>query len=216
MKEDFLTIPDAPGYEINSELIMRNKKTGHLLTLLPRTKKTPERYILFVNGKQVGRGAETWRRQAVAAKQASHFEPVPGYGDRYEVSPSGIVRNRLTKRKLKLQPDGCYRLWDGKTNKDRSKTSLIYEVYDVDKRKCSPAVPVILSKGNFRQYFETLTAAAKFLAPLVYLTFGGVRRYLKQRQREIYGYKITYVEDIQDDYQRELNGLARWQRRAVI
>lgn len=215
MKEDFLTIPDAPGYEINSELIMRNKKTGHLLTLLPRTKKTPERYILFVNGKQVGRAAETWRRQAEAAKKIT-FEPVPGYGDRYEISPKGVVRNRLTKKELKLLANGCYRFWDGKTNKDRSKTSLIYEVYDVDKCKCVHAIPVILSKGRCREYFETLTEASKYLATILPLTFGGVRRYFKMRAREIHGWTVKYMTDIEDNYKQELNTLARRQRRAVI
>ena len=33
MRENFLTIPDAPRYEINSDLICRVKATGQILTL---------------------------------------------------------------------------------------------------------------------------------------------------------------------------------------
>lgn len=33
MKDDFLTIPDAPNYEINSEFVCRNKNTGEIFKL---------------------------------------------------------------------------------------------------------------------------------------------------------------------------------------
>lgn len=150
-----------------------------------------------------------------SGKTNDAFEPIPGYGDRYEISTKGVVRNRFTKKKLKLQPNGCYRLWDDVHIKDRSKTSLIYEVYDVDKRQCAPAVPVILSKGRCREYFETLTEASEYLATILPLTFDGVRRYFKMRRQEIYGWTVKYMHDIKDNYSKELNSLARRQRRAV-
>lgn len=33
VRENFLPIPDAPNYEINSQLIMRNRKTKQILSL---------------------------------------------------------------------------------------------------------------------------------------------------------------------------------------
>ena len=39
MKNDWLTIPNAPQYEINSDLVVRNKLTGKTLTLIRLKRK---------------------------------------------------------------------------------------------------------------------------------------------------------------------------------
>ena len=216
MKEDFLTIPDAPNYEINSELIMRNKTTGHLLKMLPKPGRKSMRYILFVNGKQVSRRPETWRHQAEMALSPYEWLPIPSTGDKYEMTKYGTVRNSATKRILNLGYDGLYHFWvDGKSY-IRSRDSLLYEVTGNEKFNHDLPVPVMLTQGRRSHYFDSLTAAAKFLSGVLPITWGGVRAFFKKRRREIYGWTVKYMNDIEDNYQRELNGLARRQRRAVI
>lgn len=98
MRENFLTIPDAPDYEINSDLVVRNKTTGRVLK--PIVKDGNAYYRLTLGGAKF-RTAKTFRRQAVDAVGNSIFEPIPSTGGRYEINNAGIVRNALTKKKLK-------------------------------------------------------------------------------------------------------------------
>lgn len=45
MRNDWLTVPDAPQYEINSDLVVRNKLTGKTLTPIRLKRKRLERYL---------------------------------------------------------------------------------------------------------------------------------------------------------------------------
>ena len=108
MIDNFLTIPDAPNYEINSNLLCRNKLTKHLLTLQLRPGMAP--YYSLRNKEKtkftIKRSPKTLRKQAVAAAKPDIFEPIPSANGKYEISPRGVVRNSKTKHILKRKGHG--------------------------------------------------------------------------------------------------------------
>lgn len=68
MKDNFLTIPDAPNYEINSDCVVRNKKTGKILkhTFINGNPCV----IILTNEKKTSRGVIFYSR---LASQLSHL-----------------------------------------------------------------------------------------------------------------------------------------------
>lgn len=101
MRQDFLTIPAAPNYEINSNFVCRNKKTGYVLKLY-KEKNGSEYYSMMTPaGKKYHRGPKFLRRVALAAANEDSFEPIPSLDYRYEINRAGTVRNAKTKRIVK-------------------------------------------------------------------------------------------------------------------
>lgn len=104
MKNDFLLIPDAPAYEINSELCVRNVKTGRFLKPWCHcyTKKFYVRLTVTPDGRTLSRQPRELRRQAVMSiGKGNFFLPIPSTNGRYEINPRGILRNVRTRRIIK-------------------------------------------------------------------------------------------------------------------
>lgn len=117
-KSGWLTIPDAPDYEINSKLQVRNKVTGHMLKL--QTGCKTKHYALTQNtvtGKFLCRSPKSLFRQAVAAVANDSFVPLLPPLDSYEVNKRGVCRNIRTKKIIRPRGRGkTYTLYD-KTQK---------------------------------------------------------------------------------------------------
>lgn len=205
MREDFLTIPDAPNYEINSELICRNKKTGRLLKKCSLYGQEANfTYSLRVN--KVGRRvrAITLRNKAEAAVETMEWLPVPSLGYLYELNKRGALRNIKTKLRNK-NIGGCYWLTIDKENVVVSKTSLLWEVFGIlPKNNRLRRQPCIVSKGNQRYHFDSLTEAAKFLAPKIFYSLSQVKYYFWQRKTYIFGWRINYLEEEMPNHVRGL------------
>lgn len=190
MRENFLTIPDAPDYEINSDLVVRNKKTGRCLK--PIIKDGNAYYRLNLGGGKF-RTAKTFRRQAVDAVTRTNFEPIPSANGRYEINNAGIVRNALTKKKLKPH-NKSVRFFDGHNQYFYvTINSLLWEVFGRIPAK-QAKISCTVENAHGKHFFPTMAAAAKFLAPKIFLSFGTLKTYFHKRVPKIYGWQITYFD----------------------
>lgn len=190
MKADFLEIPDARGYEVNSEGIVRNAKTGHILT-----SKTGYIRIKNTNLKRTGL---TYRKQAEAAtKDSRHWVTIPGF-ERYEMNDRGFVRNIKTKRKLKPYKLGCeiYRLRaDDDKYCNRTTKSLLWLTHGViPERAKYRCCEVTIAKCGEVLNFKNLQQCAKFLAGREFYNPSYVKFKLIDRAEEFAGWEIEYRE----------------------
>lgn len=201
MKDDFLPIPDAPDFEINSELICRNTKTDHIMTprLIKRNKNLS--YSLDTMSKRVSkkitRTAKTLRAQAVAAVTDSTFEPIPSLNGRYEINARGIVRNSKTKQIIKPDKYGFVRPYVKEQKKAVRFNNYLWEIHgSYRKPKRQNAIKCSAENDLGKHFFNSLADCAKFLAPKVFYTVKTIRfDYLTRRKPEINGWKITYYEE---------------------
>ncbi|MBQ3337532.1 MAG: hypothetical protein IJG80_09030 [Selenomonadaceae bacterium] len=194
MKDDFLTIPGT-NYEINSKLICRNKKTGHILKSY-MDKCGARCFNLLVDGKPKSRSAEYWRRFAVDAVTSHTFMPIPSLGGRYEINLTGVVRNARTKKIIKPYPNKwVVQLCMGRGKKNtRAIRNLLWEVHGkIIKRRFQPC-PCSAENNTGKFFFENLACCARFLAPKVFYTVDTVRVYLYRRDPAIGEWKITYLK----------------------
>lgn len=194
MKDDWLTIPDAPNYEINSQLICRNKKTGHILKKSVRLDGAVL-YQLTSAPKVVIRSPKTLRAQAVATTLKQTYIPIPSLGGKYEINSSGTVRNAQTKCLLKKQ-DNAVLLFFNHQNLRRNIDELLWEVHGIIKKKrFSRTIPVAAENQHGKHFFPNMNACALFLAPKVFYTVNTVLTYLSSRKDFISDWKITYLDD---------------------
>lgn len=197
MIENFLPIPDAPNYEINSKLVCRNIKTKHPLKLHSRKGKAP--YYSLRNKEKtkfaIKRSPKSLRRQAVAAAQVDTFEPIPSVGGKYEINNRGVVRNAKSKQIIKRKGhDQCVGLQlDGRTFVTRAIKDLLWEVHGIIKPRRFRPAPCSAEHPYFgRFFFENKKACARFLAPKIFLTVSTVANHLYKRDKIIYGWTINY------------------------
>ena len=192
IKEDFLIIPDAPNYEINSQLLVRNKKTGRILK--PRQKQL--RIIVAfqaANGKRQSRDIQSLRNQAISAVKTDVWFSVPSLGNLYEINKKGQLRNARTKRNLKINRDKNFLVWFNNKTLRVTLKSLMWEVFGkFTKSYRPPYIPVIIAKGAIRRRFTSLRSTSKFLSSIIYLSDVHIRKLLSKRIAEIDGWKITY------------------------
>lgn len=227
MKNDFLTIPDAPNYEINSKLVVRNKRTGYILKASPRIGKNFNTVTVCNNGKQIKRNVKTFRSQAVTAfkdsklKHDDWWQPIPSLNNLYEINPSGVLRNALTKHVLTVQTSSHFRGYvvtiDGKSV-SRSVKTLLWEAHGIT-HKLPHCVPVAttISKGAERLYFPTFAELARFFVRSLNKKFDSVRRQLQKRPATIYGWNITYhkpddIGNVQMSGNKALKGVVHYER----
>lgn len=191
MKDDFLTIPDAPNYEINSELLVRNKKTGKILksTIVDRESSVG---VYTPKGNQIRRFVTTLRVQAVAGTNLNVWKPVPSLNGKYELHKIGLLRNALNKKKLRLNKSKCYCVTVNGKERRISRQNLLYEVYGVLPKNRRSTIAVKVDFNGTQYHFKSIYAAAKYLATKVYYGFDTLRIYLSKRVGEIGDYKITY------------------------
>ncbi len=189
IKENFLPIPDAPNYEINSQLIVRNKKRGTTSTpYLPA-----ESLSLYVNGKRISRMAGCCRRRAVAEKNKGTWLPIPSLNNLYEINKQGLVRVARTKRIKKPHNKHWYFFIVNGTRKCVPQATLLWEVHGIlSRRKFFKRIPVTAEFNDQKVTFETLSTLAKFLAKKTFWAFWTIMKHLSSRVAEFAGWKITY------------------------
>ena len=200
MKNDFLTIPDAPNYEINSELIVRNKITGQILKhYLTAVNRTP--IVELHNGKKsFYRSVKNLRR--VAELEGLEWVKVPSLNYLYELSSKGHLRSAKNKYLLKLYrhpfPRGFvgYQVRINGTCKSVSLSGLLWECHGIfpTKKKIFTPIPVTIQKESEIKYFPTMTEGAKFLSKAEYYSESGIMQLFRCRKAEIGGWKIKYHE----------------------
>jgi len=218
IESEWLTIPDAPKYEINTRLQVRNKKTGRFLKQSHRqgircNPNTVCYRMTGKNGQDIFRSAEVLRRQAIAAVTPNKFLPVPSLQNLYEVNKQGVCRSvRLLKPRKYC--NGKYAFVINGKAITRSKADLVFEVFGKILKGARLKLPVILSKGNKRLHFNNKKEAAEFLAPIIFLSVKTVHYHLTQYKSEIDGWQVTYVNRDYDGYKKELNRNAHRDKRA--
>lgn len=196
-KADFLTIPDAPNYEINGYFKVRNKKTGRLISTKKRIGRKTVVASICSNKKNVKRDVKTFYHQALMnAFYSDGWYPICSLNKLYEITWLGEVRNAKTKMLLKpILDQNCllYNFWiDGKVVV-RTRRALLNEVFATNIRPKKAPVPVILSKDGLQYYFKNKTAAAKFLEPKVFFNWETIVKRMSNREPTVYGWNVKYL-----------------------
>ena len=194
MRDDFLTIPNFPKYEINSKFQVRNKTTGIILT--NHRKKHASYVTLYSEKGHTDRNVTRLRKLAVEATfiKEEYWLPVPSLNGRYELSKYGNLRNSRTLNHCKkyLRCNQFYfQVLTDKGNIWVSLRSLLWEVYGEEYTPQNVRIPVTLKKDYMRAYFDTKRAAAKFLSNKTRYSFGWIIQRLLCDGAVIDGWKVT-------------------------
>lgn len=132
---------------------------------------------IFVNGKNVLLHRYVWEK---------HFDKIP---DGYEIHHKDKNRLNYAVENLELKEikehhrKHAFENGLGKSNKGKLKLH--------DSGFCKGATPVILTKGDCKMKFESVTAAARFLNVK---KVGDVSRVLTGKRKTIHGYKCEYLK----------------------
>lgn len=211
MRNDFLTIPGT-NYEINSQLICRNKKTGYVLKKHRDKNGSPYYSIRDVNQKIFCRSPKFFRRAAKAAADVySTFVPIYSLNNKYEINRAGVVRNVATKLVLKTKANGkCVSIQlNAHKYISRAIADLLWETHGkIIKRRFRPC-PCSAESKSGKRFFDNLTQCAHFLAPKVFYAVGTVKAYLCRRDPFIGEWKITYLMSAPPSPRLEVHGLNR-------
>lgn len=217
VRENFLTIPDAPRYEINSQLICRVKATGQVLKLQNDCKNF-RHYSLRRPDKRgtFKRSPKTLRAQAVeAANPKASFEPIPSLGYKYEIDNRGNVRNATSKQLLKPKAQGKsveIRLGD-RRYVSLSIADLLWEVHGIVKENRFRPVPCAAENKRGKFFFPNLMACARFLAPKCFFSVKTVAGYLYRRAKALAEWTVTYFENDLANVKWDADGLSGIARR---
>ena len=219
LKNDFLTIPDAPNYEINSELIVRNKSTGQILKGV--VKHNVPYYNVISFNKRICRTGKSFRHKAEVAlitADSLHWLPVPSLNGKYELNDRGKLRNAVTKRILKKKFHNRFIGFDirfGGKRLNVSLKNLMWEVFGVYYQP-SNRTPLSCSarKNGVLKKFDSLKALAFFLADATNKASAvAIERYLNNRCPEFYGWKISYAS--RDEWTAEKDAVSKKLLRGV-
>lgn len=216
MKNDWLSIPDAPNYEINSQLVMRNRRTKKILAAYTDYKNF-KYYSLRVSWRTgtVKRSPKTFRAQAEAATVKGTFKPILSLGGRYEINKHGVVRNARTKRVLKSVRNGkVIKFGCNSEYSSRAVADLLWEVHgQIIKRRYRPQ-PCFIENAHGKIFFPHLRACARYLAPKISYAVLTVASWLGKRREQIAEWKISYPpKDLSGDVKWNLKGLTALARR---
>ena len=120
------------------------------------------------------------------------FLPIPSLNNLYEINMLGEVR--ITKTKKLIQP--CYHLqFDGK-NVSRTLASLLWEVHGFRPQKYHlKNRPVTVKKENEKYFFQSYSECARFLAKRENYSVATPYNLLRQKRKEIFGWKIIYDQE---------------------
>lgn len=197
-KDIFLPIPNAPRYEVNGHGVVRNSVSKRVIQPFKHGRHAG--YVqFFYDGDRITRRPESLYRLAYAEMKINGWYPVPSLNGKYELSPSGDLRNADTKVPLKKYTIcgvlGYYVKID-RRRKAVIATQLLFEVYGYGAPFSSYAhnIGVSLFKDGEQHDFNSITACANFLAPLVFYSVGTIRQRLHKRPAEIWGWNVTYFE----------------------
>lgn len=209
-KIDWLTIPDAPNYEINGYFKIRNKTTGKFLKLYRRQnpKHTPI-ITLYNNGRTVQRVVTAFYNSAVVHAKGEKFLPIKSLGNRYEIScDTDEVRNAKSKKIITPRIRGNYIQFtfqirrNGKVkNIHKSLNQLYLEVFGYPYRRKRRPVQVVARQPNHGigisgngYCFKSIKDAKDFLATKTRFAADWIRHLLNWRKTEIDGWLISYIE----------------------
>lgn len=199
IKRGWLTIPDAPNYEINSALQVRNKTTGYMMKLHNVPECVSPCYQVRANNKYILRTAQSFRRQAEDAVSTREWYPVPSLNNLYEFNQQNQLRNAATKKLLTKQKGNegyCIHLRSPNKNFSVSITKLRWEVFgELPPRMTGIHKPVIISKDRTTRYCDSFMDAAKLIANAEFYSVAQIQSLLKKRRTEIYGWTINYLEN---------------------
>ena len=208
MRNDWLSIPDAPNYEINSQLICRNKKTGYILK-----KHHDKRKHFYYSVRQSGqkpfcRSPQFLRRIALATATPNSFEPIPSLGGRYEINKKGVVRNAATKKVLALKGHGkCVEVHYGQRKFImRCVADLLWEVHGIILQRRFRPQPCTLENAHGKFSFPNLKAAARHIAKEISYSLSYVYKFFLDRKPQFDDWKISYPP-------RDLSGNIKWNAR---
>lgn len=201
MMDDWLTIPFAPNYEINSDLQVRNKKTGRILKANYRQSKAGQ-VVLKVGGKHYLRTANVLRDSAMTNIEQSNWIAVPSLNYLYEVNAQGCLRSTNTKRKLKLMNNvqldsnklGSYNVSIEGKARSVSVRTLLQECHGENLNKLTAKVKCSAMKDHDIIESNSLNDLARILAPRIFYSPKTVANFLSKRQPFIEGYQINYVD----------------------
>ena len=204
MRNDFLTIPEAPNYEINSQFMVRNKKTGRIKKSYYKKNTNSLIVKLWVDGRPLWRSVYYLREQAVAAvkdakiKSDDWWITVSSLNNLYEINPRGILRNTKTKHVLKkftVKNYACYHVTINSVRKTVNVKNLLWEVHGIipSPSKIKP-VSTTIFKNSRGLKFSSLLDTARFLHKFGDKTLTALYKKLRQRVAEIYGWHIIYHE----------------------
>lgn len=114
----------------------------------------------------------------------------------YEVNQKGQVRNAKTGHVLKPytseKGDNAVCLCGGNGVKCFTANNLLWLTHGKIKGRSTIAVPVIITKGNERHYFNSSREAARFIARREHFSDKAVRYYFRHRRKEAHGWRINY------------------------
>lgn len=197
-KTDFLTIPEAPNYEINGLLKVRNKTTGKLLKgWIEKKSKARHVFLTFKYKKYRGRifRVDGLYQKALAAWNRRDWYPIPMLGDRYELNYDWQVRNAKTGQILK--PTIAYgnlhyffRI-NGKL-KNFLLSTLVNNAFRTGIKRKKRRVGVRIQREGKAYFFYSLRACGKFLANHVAYTPDVIKNKLCKRPKELFGWLIKY------------------------
>ena len=122
---------------------------------------------------------------------------------KYEINQRGQVRNIKTGHILKPYIRKgrvediriCLRIEKDNSTRHFSQAGLLWLTHgEIPKRKTYSriAVPVIISRGGERHYFDSCNQAAAFIAKREHYSVITVGIHLSKRREEIYGWRINY------------------------
>lgn len=200
VKSGWLTIPDAPNYEISADLQVRNKRTGQFLHTY---KISPTRkckyYNLWVEGRRIFRTGKSLRNQAEAAALAEigdEWYPVPSLNNRYEFNNKNFLRVTATKHLMHLYPKNLYHVRTATGKQWISITNLRWEVFgEIPPFGSRIKKPVIISKDRTTLHFDCHKYAAQFIANEQFYSWYSVVKFFRRRQTQIFGWTINYLEN---------------------
>ena len=216
MRNDWLSIPDAPNYEINSQLICRNKKTGYILKKHLDKRKRFYYSVRRQGQKAFCRSPQFLRRVAEAAIRKDSFAPIPSLGGRYEINERGVVRNTATKKILKRKGHGkCVEIHAGqRIFIMRCVADLLWEVHGIILQRRFRPQPCTFENAHGKFSFPNLKAAARHIAKEISYSLSYVYKFFLDRKPQFDDWKISYPpRDLSGDIEWDSKGLAALAKR---
>ena len=196
MKNNFLPIPGFLNYEINSELVVRDKTSGRILKTYCYEAGYSFVY-LYKGDSRFTRNPKKLRKIAVSADRwaNSEFFPVPSLGGKYEINRLGVLRISKSKYPVDcLEGQKSFTIYLNGKKSTIARNTLLNEVFGT--QLGFRRVQLFLSKGNRRYHFDTAADAARFLAPIVNLVPRTIVVYFRRRLTIIHGWRVNYVNDL--------------------
>ena len=123
----------------------------------------------------------------------AEWVPVPSLGYKYEVTPSGKLRNAATKQILKKTSHTYYHLTINQKSVCATIANLLWEAHGIlPERRTKRDIPVTIQKDKTILHFKNITMAAAYLSKTEFYNAKYVREFFSKRVAELWGWKITY------------------------